>query len=316
LRSARRLSDGCLLLLLLGLGLLQGNAAAQTQRQRAEALLRTGNRLHDQGDFQGALDSYRAAQKLFPSYKIDFNIGLTLEAMGQPERGLPYFESFIRRADATVDAAKIEVARLRVAALRRKVSSIRVSCSVAGATVLLDGKKVGQVPLETELYLPPGRYRLAVSMAGYQGFEQTLHLEPGDHPTVTVRLAARQRPRPQAVPLPAPALAGPRRVWTWVTGGAALASLAVALGFGISARADYNNYLSTPDPDVYDRKRSSVRWKALAANICFGVAGAAGAAAVTLFFMEPRLRAEKPSRTRGARLQPLLGSTVGVRGEF
>jgi Flp pilus assembly protein TadD len=56
-----------------------GAAAAQAAREQARTLFLEGNKLHDAGDFAGALEKFREARRLFPSYKIDLNIANTLD---------------------------------------------------------------------------------------------------------------------------------------------------------------------------------------------------------------------------------------------
>ena len=101
--TRRRASDrlrrlGLVVALGAAVALTGASAVGQTRRQHAEAMLRTGNQLYDQGDYEGALQRYRAAQELFPSYKIDYNIGVALQALKQPVQALPHFERFLRQA--------------------------------------------------------------------------------------------------------------------------------------------------------------------------------------------------------------------------
>lgn len=102
-------------------------------------------------------------------------------------------------------------------------------------------------------------------------------------------LSARPPERPSpAAPLPAPAHAPRPRVYTWVAAGTAVAAVAAAAWFGAAAQRQRDTLL---DGQVHDDAASlarDARSKARTANVLYGVAGAAGAAGVTLFFVEGR----------------------------
>ncbi len=98
-------------------------------------------------------------------------------------------------------------------------------------------------------------------------------------------------------PAPVPSLTAPApkpvarngRLWTWVAGGAAVAAAGAGVYFGMQAQNASDKLVNAPQPlapgeaqRLYDEARSKSR----TANILYGVAGAAGAAGVTLFFLE------------------------------
>jgi tetratricopeptide (TPR) repeat protein len=300
------------------LTLLAAGAGAQTLRQRAEATLRSGNQHYDRGEFERALESYREAQELFPSYKIDYNIGVALQALKRPIEALTHLRRFLGQARGRAEAAKIEQCRRRIAKLRDEVGGIRLTGAPPGAEVQIDGKAAGQTPLADEVYLMPGSHRVEVSATGYLPFEQTLQLEAGDHPTVTVTLRPREAPVPRhAAPLP-PAREPRRRVWTWVLTGGAAAALGVAVTFSVLAKNAYDDYLAAPRDmslDDYNSRRSSISHRELVANIGYGVAGVLAAGALVLFFVEPRLGESRPTRGR-ADLRLQLGQGVSLSGSF
>ena len=50
-------------------------ASQDAQKEKAQALLREGSALYKQADFAGALQKFEAAYAVFPSPKLQFNIG-------------------------------------------------------------------------------------------------------------------------------------------------------------------------------------------------------------------------------------------------
>ncbi|ABC83414.1 PEGA domain-containing protein [Anaeromyxobacter dehalogenans] len=94
-------------------------------------------------------------------------------------------------------------------------------------------------------------------------------------PAASVPLA----PAPQARP-------SRHRVYTWVAAGAAAAALTAGVLYGQSAQRKRDALVDgTPHDDAASLARDA-RSKARTANVLYGIAGAAGAAGVTLFFVE------------------------------
>jgi tetratricopeptide (TPR) repeat protein len=91
-------------------------------------------------------------------------------------------------------------------------------------------------------------------------------------------------------PLLREARPGPRpRVWTWVAAGVAGAALAAGAAYGLSARSASDELRAAQrDGASAQRLADQASSRARSANVLYGVAAAAGAAGVTLFFVEGR----------------------------
>jgi tetratricopeptide (TPR) repeat protein len=265
---------------------LTAAASAQTPRDDAARALKEARRLHDVRDYETALAKYEEVERLLPAARIDVLVAATLEALGRTVEAAERLERAIRRSKRAADSAQERLARRRLDALLRNVSSVRVRCDVPGATVLLDGSAIGEVPIEKRIYLAPGSHRLRVRAQGRRAFDRTLVLYPGDHTIVTVELApaGSGSPRGRGDGPPRPR----RRVWSWVALAGAGAALGVGLGIGAWGQSQYNDYSATKDPLRYDELREAIPWKQHTANALFGVSGALAAAAIVLFIVEGR----------------------------
>ena len=183
------------------------------------------------------------------------------------------------------------------AALR---GELRVAADIPGAEVLVDGKKVGTAPYSAPM--PPGVYLVRVrDPRGGASHQQRVTITAGTPLQVNAKLA------PGREPAPTP---GRKRIWTWVAAGTAAVALGGAIGLSVSARADNDAYFE-PATSAEDGAslESSGRAKALGSNILYGLAGAAAATSVILFFMEGR-GAERQSA--GVGLQVVPGPNPGV----
>ena len=132
-----------------------GEAGADTSpRDRAVLLFQEATRLFDRGMYLDALKKFRRARAVYPSFKIDLNIGATLDAMGRRTEAAVYFERFLINAD-NAPPAVIFAARDRLKQLRLKLGRVKVTCLVEGAMVRVGTRAVGRTPLELPVYLEP-----------------------------------------------------------------------------------------------------------------------------------------------------------------
>jgi tetratricopeptide (TPR) repeat protein len=240
-RQADRRSGARRWLLLALLLQLPVASRADSPRERAAQLLRAGNQLHDRGDYPGALQKYREAKNLYPSFKIDFNIGITLDAMGRSIEAAELLDRFLRRAASAADPAIVSAARRRLEGLRHRLASLSVRCALRGATVAVNRAPVGQTPLDGPIFVQPGAHRLEVRADGHEPFDSTFTLERGTDREIVVALRALAlaplQPLPPARP---PATPIYKRWWFWtvigvvVAGGVTGAVVATQRGEGSS----------------------------------------------------------------------------------
>jgi hypothetical protein len=186
---------------------------------------------------------------------------------------------------------------------------LKVSGGPANSEVLVDGKVVGPTP-----YLGPlrvGRHTLEVRDAGGKSLlKQELVASP-DRPVV-VRLRTGGGP---ATTTTANRLFGqptikrssrrrPRLLWTWVAAGGAVVAAGVGIGFGVAAKNDHDEYLTTDDPQRFDELADRIPGRATTANVMFGLAGVLAAGAAVLYFVERRRTAPQGGTALAPDLAP------------
>ncbi len=265
------------------LGLLEQvrDAPAAGTGLRARALLYIGVNQAVMRKEAAARESFRAALTTDPSVELD------------PDQFKPSIVTMFRNER------------------RLTLGRLDVSTGKPGAEVALGGVKAGVTPLRR--HVVPGRIRVQVRRPGEAGGEwahdEVVKVEAGQ----TLRLALRLPGEPPP-PSPRPREEAPRRVFTWIAGGVGLAALATGAALAALADADHDEW-----EQVRQERKDQQRWadlrqagedKALAANILFGMGGAAAAAAVALFFLEPGWSA--PGGEASVRLTPAVGRAVGV----
>ena len=219
----------------------------------------------------------------------------------------------------------ITEARRSMTELGEKVGSLIIECAVVGAEIAIDGKNVGQAPIDHLVRVAPGGHQVTATHPGTMPAIETVTVTVGTVQTVAVRprslaeVVAAVRPRPEAAmarvlegkaaPLAPESGWWLGRKWTWVAGssavllagGAAIAGLAMKSKFdeldkkcGSAAGANYTG-CAPSDIDALDLRKNT-------ANVLWGLSAAAVVTAGVLFYVEGRPVA----------LVPMAGAAPGL----
>ena len=176
---------------------------------------------------------------------------------------------------------------------------LEVTSVPSGARVLVDGRELGRTPLR-DAALSTGKHRIELLLAGHTDQVRSFELRARETARVSVAL------QPFARPTTGPAKRKLR--WTWVTAGTAVAAGAVGLGLGLWAKSGWDEYQTaarTGNRARYNELHDSVPKRAIAADVCFGVAGAALVTAAVLFFFVETPEKQPPAAVRA--VSGLLG---------
>lgn len=334
------------LVLLLGLA-AAGTALAETPEERARVLFREANQLFARKMYLDALEKYRQARAVFPSYKIDLNIGATLDALGRRTEAAVYVERFLLQS-ALAPEDIIAAAREQLKQLRGKLGRVKVTTLLEGATILADGVSVGTAPLSIPVYMEPGRHRLEARKEGARSSSRTITLTAGQElgvdlssPEATAGApatrAAASVPSP-ALPASAPVIStatlpvrsGPdpvlvarrrkKTVWAWTSlaaGGAFLVAASVLYGVGAAeAKSAHDTYSQLKEPTKVEQAWGDVESgnrKVIAGHVLIGVAAVGIGISLYQFFSRPRVE-ERPAAAR-LKLIPLAAGAA-LHGSF
>jgi hypothetical protein len=225
-------------------------------------------------------------------------------------------------------AVRAAMARLEARIAAAGVQALLVYSDPPGAEVRIDGRARGRTPFHTVLSPGRYRVALVleahagaeedVEVAASASRVMEVELRPErvvatsistSTPTSTststqaqartetrTQTAARERAAPDLSPRPPSPLTPPpperpqakRRVYTWVAAGTAAAAVAAGAYFGAAAKQKSDQLRDGTARTAADGLAADARSKARTANVLYGLAGAAGVAGVTLFFVEGR----------------------------
>ena len=315
------------------LSLLSGVPAHADDKEQAGELFKQGNDLRVAEKYAEALEKYKAAYKLLPSFKIAFNVALTQEKLGNYPAAYTSYRYFLKTGEGKSPEKMLRLARDKLALLAQKIALVKVTSSVAGATVKVNGINVGKTPL-------PGDWEMAikaqenvsvwVEAEDYQTFTRSLQLNPGQAVTVEVVLKPMPKPKTPTVVEASQDAEGEityqqnqkrrsKTIWAWTTLGVGLAcavGAGVLYGVGSSqvnkAYDAYSTLDSSYTDESFDNEWADVESAGnlyIGGHVLAGVAAAAVGVSIYMFMTRPAVEREVAASTGGWR----LGITAGGR---
>jgi hypothetical protein len=172
------------------LGAFASPFVSDASAQDARELFQRGRGAYETGDFEGAVEAWRAAYELDPRPLLQFNLAQAYERLGRLQESLEAYERFL--AAAPSDAEDVPAARLRAAALQQRLArtGIVLRGGPEGAVVLVDGTERARLPRPDPIAVPPGSYRVEIRAEGYEPFESVVAVTAGAQVEVEVAMRA------------------------------------------------------------------------------------------------------------------------------
>ncbi|WP_437906970.1 PEGA domain-containing protein [Sorangium sp. So ce327] len=137
--------------------------------------------------FEAELES---AWALNPTFDVAYNLGNTKYQLKKHKEAAQHLSFALRNWPLVKTVAKLKpTAEQRYAESRAQVGGMKVSVTAAGAEVLVDGKIVGQTPLEGEVFVNPGEHRVAATHPDYEPASQTVGVAKGGTAKVELAMA-------------------------------------------------------------------------------------------------------------------------------
>jgi hypothetical protein len=279
----------------------------------AAALLERGNELRRAGRDEEALQVFERAQAKHPSPQARAQVALAEQALGRwvdAERDLAQALA----ADDNPWIAKNHAELIgALAHIRAHLGQLEILGSPAGATVLLNGARVGTLPLASPLTVAVGEAVVGVAADGYTPLSRKVTIEPGRLAREVIDLPGLSLASP---PAPAPVDGASRRLrqpdavddprWTWrrtaALGAAGVGAVGIGLGigFGLASLSKHDDAAKIcpgtcsdqHGVDLWSQARSA--GNVSTAAFIVGAAGLAGGA--VLWFTARRPAAAPPTQ--------------------
>lgn len=221
---------------------------AQTTGDRA--LIEQGRTLRRAGRNAAALEAFREAYALSPTPEAAGQIGFAEHALEHWEPASRFLRMALGAAADRWVIAQRRALEFSLQEVERHLGSLRVETATAGATISLDGRAAGVLPMPEAVRVAEGRVIVEVSAPGHQTDRREVTIAAGETVRLVVQLAplegareaaatvalrpvgpTRGAPRDPPPREPTPSTGGVTRALGWVSLGVA----ALSLGGGVVA---------------------------------------------------------------------------------
>ncbi len=322
MRARRRPASVCAA----ALTLMGASAFAQSPAACGDVEIQRGNELRRGARDDEALVLFRQAWDACHTTRALGQMGLAAAALGrwlEANRCLTAALTDVGDPWIARNREQLEVVRAQVMS---HVGTLEVSGGVAGAEVLVDGRRVGSLPLAAPVLVAGGSVNVQVRAEGYLPFARSVMVPPGETVRQGIELVARPTEVPAraaslpVAPVVAVASSDPPRTLAWVTavGGVLLiGGGGAALAWRESAVSDQRNLSAAIQCFEDDDRAACVEAQdGIALPQALAIAGfAAGAAlvatSVVLFVTAPRSTPRPTSAVCGPGPVP-LGLSCGL----
>jgi hypothetical protein len=166
---------GIALCLGLALSCLPTTAFADRAEAKARDSFNQGVTAFEQGRLAEALELFRKAYKLKPSYRILYNIAQTEAELGRPHKAIATFEAYLAEGGAEVPKKRRLATERELRKLAALVGTLDIN-GPPGAKLWVDGDHIGSLPLGAPISLPAGQHRILVQLPGFEPCEKTVEV--------------------------------------------------------------------------------------------------------------------------------------------
>lgn len=177
----------------------QGYSAAQDHRAAQDSRpphvvaaehFERGLDLYREGTLDAALVEFERAYEAVPDFRVLYNLGQIQSQRGEYVESIDYFERYLRTGGESVPAARRTEVERYLATLNGRVAKLWVESNIEGAELFVNGKLVGQLPLERPVPINSGVCEVRIVKQGYETRTHQLKAAGGEQPRLSLPLTS------------------------------------------------------------------------------------------------------------------------------
>ena len=168
--------------------LASSDVRAQTADPDPVQLFDEGNAFYREGNFAAAEAKFQQSFDLKPVFDVAANLGDCEIEIGQHRDAAEHLAYAVKNFPVTGGAdvrAQLE-SRLREALT--KVGALTIQPNVPGAAIAVDGTKIGESPLDHDIYVEPGAHTISATKDGYERASAEITATAGEKQAVGLTL--------------------------------------------------------------------------------------------------------------------------------
>lgn len=208
--------------------------AESPEVEQARKHFAQGLKLYKDGDFDAALVQFERAYSIKVNFKVLYNIAQCYFELHRYVEARDALSRYLKDGEGNVDAERKAAVESDLAELEHRIAHLKLSVNVNGATVYVDGRRVGVTPLPAALDVNEGERSLSIETSDRGSKQRVVRLAGGEEQAVRVDFEA-PGVGTTAAPSGGDRKAAPRShglgAGFWVTG---IGALALGAGAGVT----------------------------------------------------------------------------------
>ncbi len=269
-------------------------AADTTDTTDARQHFGDGLKLYKDGDFDAALVQFERAYAIKPNYKVLYNIAQTYFQLREYVEARDDMARYLKEGGTAIDPERQAAASKDLADLEKRLAKVTLTVNVAGATVLVDGKKVGTTPLSEPIAVSEGQRTISVEAPNRGARQRLIRVAGGENQALTLDFEEAPPPvlaKPISAP-PEPKASSGLGAGFWAT---AIGAVALGAGAGVTgylalnASNDNKNQIKEfgVSQSKLDDSNNRAKTLALTSDILSGAAIVCAGVAVVILITSP-----------------------------
>lgn len=212
-----------------------------------------GLKLYKEGNFDAALVQFERAYAVKANYKVLYNIAQSYFELRQYVEARDSLTRYLKDGGDAIDAERRSSVQTDLNELERRIAHLKLIVNVPGASVYVDGKKVGTTPLSQAIDVSEGQRTVAIESSDRGSKQRVVRVAGGEELTIDVVFEEPSKTAPS--PLTSSNLPPPSSpsnglgAGFWVTG---ITALALGAGAGVTG------YLTLRAEREHDEKLNSL----------------------------------------------------------
>lgn len=277
--------------------ILVSNPLWAGQKEDAQKHFETGKKLSLLEDFASAASEFELSVRLFPTKSGLFNLANCYKALHRYDKALKVYGRLLDEFGSELSPKMKQAAESDVATLRSLVGELFIEVNMDGATIIVDGREVGNSPLKTPVVLSPGEHLIEIKKAGSNTETRKIVMVAGEKITTTYALT----PSDKASNMTPPPLPGQPGQTESDSGGASSSDTEETAEFKIN-----EEQTDTPESEDNPRTLSAGFWVAATGTLLVG--GASGV------FWGLSVKSHNEDNTQNAKTfnRVAIGTTIGA----
>lgn len=154
-----------------------------------------GQEYYEQGRYKDSIEEFQKAYDLDARPLLLYNMAQAFEKLGDLTKSVEYLKRFLKADTEKTDTKTVQN---KIANLEARIAKtgISVECTEVGATIIVDGKTVGETPTSAIIPLLEGMHEVVIQKDGFQNFKMNVGVSIGYAVPVFAKMEPGRNPAP------------------------------------------------------------------------------------------------------------------------